>query len=522
MTMILGRRSTLFLSYAYQFDAATGDDLLEKDANDERGGWKRQKIQGAALLPHLDDYVRKGELLRCYEVANDLRSAFGPRDRWTLTDGDKTVDVAITDPPRLYTFDTRYVFMVLGVTPLPPREPETSTPPPPPTSGEASATPSSNPPTPTNPPTPSSKKKQRGKVVEPDLTLKLIEDTAYHVVRAGVSKVKEPPVQMQRWLEAKKMAPASEQEELLTLRRWLARLVPGLPHLAPRGTPRTTAPGVFSVILAPKRLEDDDLHRLRLVHRSDQQVEPGASVLDEEHGVWRCSSQELCMFSSFGFSWVVEGYESSKFLSDTPHMIRDRYIYKWLIVEHQRLCLLALATECADMSKGLDGENFAEMRMQLLTFIAKYNFRHISNEERHDRFYRRAQESLAIDDLLEEVREEVVEIDTQLAARRAETLNHVLAFLTLVLTPVGIMVGIFQSETLPGKFELHDLITPGAWLKLITYAPFLAVLTAGVLGVVVYVRLFGGAVVLQLLRTLIAKRKSDNASTSETKPTTLT
>ena len=46
-------------------------------------------------------------------------------------------------------------------------------------------------------------------------------------------------------------------------------------------------------------------------------------------------------------------------------MIRDRYVYKWLLVEHQRLCLLALATECADMSKGLDGSNFAEMRTYL-------------------------------------------------------------------------------------------------------------------------------------------------------------
>jgi len=514
--MNLGRRSTLFLSYAYQFDAKTGDDLLEREADLERGAWKRQKIQGAALLPHLDDYVRKGELLRCYEVANDLRAAFGPRDRWTLTDGDKTVDVAITDPPRLYTFDTRYAFMVLGVTPLPPKETEPSaqeqlqhalTPTPPaPSSGEGTAS---------SPPAPSGqKKKQRGKQAEPELTLKLLEDTAYYVVRAGVSKVKEPPIQMQRWLQSKEFG----GDEHLTLRRWLARLVPGLPHTAPRGTPRTTAPGLFSVVLAPQSLDDDDLHRLRLVHRSDQQVEPGASVLDESHGVWRCSSQELCMFSSFGFSWVVEGFESSKFLSDTPHMIRDRYLYKWLIVEHQRLCLLALATECADMSKGLDGANFAEMRMQLLTFIAKYNFRHISNEERHDRFYRRAQESLAIDDLLEEVREEVVEIDTQLSARRAETLNHVLAFLTLVLTPVGIFVGVFQSDTIPGKFQFDQLITPSSWLKLITHPPFIAVLTAALLGATVYVRLFGATVVIGLLKTLVAKRKKYDESNPEAEP----
>jgi hypothetical protein len=189
-------------------------------------------------------------------------------------------------------------------------------------------------------------------------------------------------------------------------------------------------------------------------------------------------------------------------------MIRDRYVYKWLIVEHQRLCLLALATECADMSKGLDGANFAMMRMRLLTFIAKYNFRHISNEERHDRFYMRAQTALSIDDLLAEVREEVVEIDTQLGARRAETLNHVLAFLTLVLTPVGIIIGIFQSDTIPGKFQLRHLITPAAWVKLFQHGPFVVVITAVAIGIVVYVRLFGFEVVMQLARTFLSKKRS--------------
>ena len=70
------------------------------------------------------------------------------------------------------------------------------------------------------------------------------------------------------------------------------------------------------------------------------------------------------MFSTFGVCWVVtttdDAAQSSQFLNDAPHMIRDRYVYKWLLVEHQRLCLLALNTECADMSKGIDGANFAE------------------------------------------------------------------------------------------------------------------------------------------------------------------
>ncbi len=213
------------------------------------------------------------------------------------------------------------------------------------------------------------------------------------------------------------------------------------------------------------------------------------------------------MFSTFGFSWVVTASDSSQFLADAPHLIRDRYLYKWLLVEHQRLCLLALATECADMSKGLDQSNFAEMRMRLLEFIATYNFRHISNEERHDRFYKRVRDALSIDDLLAEVRDEVVEIDTQLAARRAETLNHVLAFLTLVLTPVGIMCSVFQTDTLPGPFRWSKLVSLSAWIELVTHAPFVMVVLAAVLGATVYTRLFGKHVVAKLLGTLVLPKR---------------
>src|SRR5207247_143832 len=107
-------------------------------------------------LPHLDEYVRKGELLRAYDVAGDLRGAFGGRDSWTLGDGENTVEIAIAEPPRLYTLDTGYAFIVMGVTPM----------------------------------------------VEKDLTLASLQDASYQIVRAGGSRVHEPGAQMKKWLEA--------------------------------------------------------------------------------------------------------------------------------------------------------------------------------------------------------------------------------------------------------------------------------------------------------------------------------
>ena len=455
--MNIGRKSTLFLAYVYEFDEG-GESLLARSE-----AWKKREIKGVALLPHLDEYVRKGELLRAYDVAGDLRAAFGARDPWKLVDAaDGSVEVTITEPPRIYVLDTHYAFIVVGVAPF----------------------------------------VKKGE----ELTLATMQDVSYALVRAGISRVAGTSPQMTKWLEGHEGA-----KEPQILRRWLAALVPGLRAEAPRGSPRTTAPALFSVILAKEPLESDDRHRLRLVHRSDQFVEPAGASDGDDTGEWKISNRELCLFSTFGVSWVVtmdDAAQASHFLNDAPHMVRDRYVYKWLLVEHQRLCLLALATECADMSKGIDGANFAEMRMRLLSFISTYNFRHVSNEERHDRFYKRVRDALSIDDLLAEVSEEVVEIDTQLAARRAELLNHVLAFLTLVLTPVGIMVGIFQADTVPGKLRFHDFISASSWLNLITHPPFLVVLAAAAAGATIYVRIFGARVIFANLFRWLLKPKN--------------
>lgn len=440
--MVIGRKSTLFLVYGY-----------ELDRREIGGEWKQHTIKGAALLPHLDEYVRRGELLRAYETSGDLRSAFSAREPWVLTDGEgeKDLELTITDPPRLYVLDTGYAFIVLGVAPK--VDPK----------------------------------------IDKEMTLAAFQDVAYGVVRAGCTRVASVSPPMKKHLK-----------ETTPLRAFLASFVPGLKPEAPRGTPRTTAPLAISIVLTREPLSPEDRHRLRLVYRSNQAVEPDS----DEHGVWKVSARETALFSSFGFGWVVTSKEESQFLADAPHMIRDRYVYKWLLVEHQRLCLLALATECADMSNGLDGSNFAEMRMRLLKFIATYNFRHVSSEERHDEFYKRSRDALMIDDLLAEVREEVVEIDTQLAARRAETLNHVLAFLTLVLTPVGVVCAVFQTDTVPGKFRFADFVTGSSWLALVTHPPFVFVSCVALLGVIVYTRIFGYHVVARLLRQLMARKNA--------------
>ena len=74
--------------------------------------------------------------------------------------------------------------------------------------------------------------------------------------------------------------------------------------------------------------------------------------------------------------------------------------------------------------------------------------------------------ALDIGGLFEEVKGEITEIDEYLSDKRADLLNQVLAFLTLVLTPVGLVIGIFQRETLPPfDFNVLDLFSAGAWSR---------------------------------------------------------
>ena len=391
-------------------------------------------------------------------MAGDLRAAFGANDPWKLVDGgDASVEITITDAPRIYVLDTRYAFIVIGVAPF----------------------------------------VKKGE----ELTLPMMQDVSYALVplRGNLARRRHLTADD----EVDRRSPAGGEGSAAPSA--LARRA--RPRSARRGAARIAA---HDRARAVQRDPDEGGARQRrpsspAARASQRSVRRarGGNPNGDDTGEWNISNRELCLFSTFGVSWVVtmdDAAQSSQFLNDAPHMVRDRYVYKWLLVEHQRLCLLALATECADMSKVIDGENFAEMRMRLLAFIATYNFRHVSNEERHDRFYKRVRDALSIDDLLAEVREEVVEIDTQLAARRGELLNHVLAFLTLVLTPVGIMCSIFQNDSVPGPLRLDDFASSSSWLHLITHVPFLVVLAAAVVGAAIYVRIFGVRVIANLFR----------------------
>lgn len=500
----IGSRSTLFLVFAYRYGR---DERRRFQLDDfeklvtQSGSWKRKNIDDAGLLPHLDAQVEQGIIVRAFETGADFSNMFDPRLVWNFqrpprrgkadkgsdksaeknaaknesaaaeNKGDKNaaeakvkneapgVSVKIVSGPTLYVMRTGYLFMVLGVRPL----------------GD---------------------------------TLREFQDTYAAIVRRGWNHLTAETLPRKKAgsggeSKAHPLAAMAEAQPLseTSLRHWLSLLVPGLDPSPPQGS-RKNPMGVVSLFVK-QPLSRGEQYRIRLAHHSDQIEPPPDEDEDDRNNLWRPSANEQCLFSPLGVTWVIQAAEQEGFLGRFDETIRDRYLYKWIFVEHQRLRLIWLSAMCAKMSDNPDTRLFRWLRLELLNYTAIYDFGHISSEERHDKFYRAMRRALDIDGLFAEVTDEINEINNHLSAEREAILNEVLAFLALVLTPVGLVIGVYQRETLPPEpFHPRLLISGQAWLTLFSHWPFLLVLMSAVAGVFVFTRVLGMSSVGRLLERL--------------------
>jgi F0F1-type ATP synthase assembly protein I len=118
------------------------------------------------------------------------------------------------------------------------------------------------------------------------------------------------------------------------------------------------------------------------------------------------------------------------------------------------------------------------MRRALVDYTARYHFVTVSSEDRDERFHAFLASHFKINELAAEVRSEVTtlydyvhgeeerrrrEIQKELEIQhkeeerrnqeRQDRMNHFLALLTVVFTPLGLWVGIFQDKTLPLELD---------------------------------------------------------------------
>jgi len=375
----------------------------------------------------------------------------------------------IVTPPRLFVIETGYVFVVFGVKPG-------------------------------------------------SLTLTAFQDFYAAVVRRGYVHLLPESMPRKRINKEGDTKPHPLVEmgeeakiEDTTIRHWLKLFIPEVMLDAPIGS--WPNPMSVNVLYTEGLPEATDRHRLRLAHGSDQPIDPsvGDCRIEGHPAIWEPSAKELCLFSPVGVTWVIWPLDPKGVLAQFDAMMLDRYIYKWVLVEHERLFLLELSSACASMSNRPDSRIFGHLRLALLQYTAKFSFGHISSEERHDRFYCGLRGALDIGGLFDEVKGEITEIDEYLSDKRADLLNQVLAFLTLVLTPVGLAIGIFERDTLPAfDFEWRELFSAGAWSvwsKMLFHVPFWITVLSAVVGFVVFTRLLG----MQTVRGLLRRIRDPNA-----------
>ena len=493
----IGSRSTLFLVLAYRVrskgPAAFSLDDFEASL-EKTGRWRRKSIDDGGLLPHLDVQVEDGLIIRAFEARGDLANMFDPRSLWHFQKPPRrpgktaesksagpggpishpaeapSVVVKISGAPMLYVLKTGYVFMVVGVRP---------------TGGAKTAT-----------------------NADARATLRDFQDTYACIVRRGWNHLTADRLPQKKGsvtgeIKPHPLALLAQSKGLAdtSLRSWLALLVPGLDPAPPQGGRKS--PMAIGALFVRQPLSKAAQYRIRLAHDTDQ-IDPPPEDQDlDAAAAWHPSANEQCLFSPLGVTWIVHQLEPDGFLGRFDETLRARYIYKWILVEHQRLFLTWLSAMCAKMSDNPDARTFRWLRLELLGYTAIYDFGHISSEERHDKFYRALRRALDIDGLFTEVKEEIKEINDHLSAERAAVLNEILAFLTLVLTPVGLVIGIYQRETLPPEaFHPRMLITADAWLALVTHWPFWFVVLSAITGAFVFTRVLGASAVRRLLERI--------------------
>jgi len=471
----IGSKSTLYLVVTYRHpDGLRGAfdlDAFEKKLL-AREDFKPRRIDDPALLPHLDIHIRNGRLLRAYEACGRLSNIFDPRDTWLFErapkkqrgEGTKSegVPCKIASKPRVFVVETGYVFVVLGIRPT-------------------------------------------------SATLTAFQNLYAAVVRRGYAHLLPESMPRRRVNKEGDTKPhplveIGEEAKLeeTTIRHWLKLFIPDVLLDAPIGS--WPNPMSVNVLFAEGLPDAQARHRLRLAHGSDQPIDPSASDcrIEGHPAIWEPSARELCLFSPVGVTWVIWPIDAKGVLSQFDATMLERYIYKWVLIEHERLFLLELSSSCASMAGRPDGRVFSRLRLALLQYTARFSFGHVSSEERHDRFYCGLRSALDVTGLFEEVKGEITEIDEYLSDKRADLLNQVLAFLTLVLTPVGLVIGIFERDTLPAfDFAIRDLFSKGAWAvwsKLLFHVPLWLTALSAVVGFVMFTRLLGMSTVRGLLR----------------------
>ena len=150
------------------------------------------------------------------------------------------------------------------------------------------------------------------------------------------------------------------------------------------------------------------------------------------------------------------------FSENFRHSVKYRYFPAFLIALHQRNALRWLAQQVGEAPEYLDGHQVDEeecrrvriLRGKILNFIVRCRFNQISSMTMHNRIYERWRDILRIEELLQELKGEVDELDELLRrsaaeeeAKRLNRMSYLLNIIAWFMLPLTLLTSFFGMNT---------------------------------------------------------------------------
>ncbi|MHB1682886.1 MAG: hypothetical protein ACYCYO_08680 [Bacilli bacterium] len=181
--------------------------------------------------------------------------------------------------------------------------------------------------------------------------------------------------------------------------------------------------------------------------------------------------------------------------SGAMRSFRTNYFYMMLLALHQRMSILCYEMAAADATRNSDPASLLRtLREQIYDFAARCYFSQASFSEERDQLYRRWQRAFNINQMYDELKDQVHDIegylaqvarDRELDARESELRqeaerNRLIALITLVLLPISIAAGLIQASPVVSNWIHRGSVAGTAELIVASAAIAISVIIAAI------------------------------------------
>jgi hypothetical protein len=195
----------------------------------------------------------------------------------------------------------------------------------------------------------------------------------------------------------------------------------------------------------PEQMVAETVYRVRNFFHMGQEVgltEEDKSLthpklLPYAQRMWFTFSLEGCAFVA------IQARETDFFRRELPDHLQRHYFLLFLIGLNQRFTLIRLSQEVSE--RWLQGdsrqriETFERIHRLLMEFTARSYFSLVAQREHHQRFYSALQQTLMVDTLYQEVKDEILEMYQALQREQNIRLEQRVSFLTaFIAVPTAI------------------------------------------------------------------------------------